>query len=271
VAVIDLRGPGNDSVRRGDYVNGNDTYLFAAGSGQDTIYDYDPSAGNLDTIKLMGLLPSQISFAREVDSSGNPTNDLVLKVNNTADSLRIKNYYSSPVYKIEKLAFEDGSTLGIANLDAAVIDLRASSNDSVRRGDYVNGSDTYLFAKGAGQDTIYDYDPTAGNLDTIKMMGLTPSQISFARELASDGMPTNDLVIKVVGTTDSLRIKNYYSRPPGFILKKSIFLDKVQPRQSSYRRLADFDTQPFSTGDSCSQAGELSAQMLLCITTGRLL
>ncbi len=225
--LVDLRNAAGTTVS-GVYYSGtgygNDTYLFAAGAGQDTIYDYDPAAGNIDTIKMMGLLPSQISFARELGSDGMPTNDLVIKVVGTTDSLRIKNYYASPMYKIEKLEFADGTVWGTAELDAAVIDLRASSNDSVRRGDYVTGNDTYLFAAGAGQDTIYDYDPAAGNIDTIKMMGLLPSQISFARELGSDGMPTNDLVIKVVGTTDSLRIKNYYASPV-YKIEKLLFDD----------------------------------------------
>ena len=41
------------------HANGNDTYLFGRGSGQDTIVDYDTTAGNLDTI----LLNSDISPA----------------------------------------------------------------------------------------------------------------------------------------------------------------------------------------------------------------
>ena len=32
--------------------NGNDTYLFGYGSGQDTVYDYDTNPGNLDTVQL---------------------------------------------------------------------------------------------------------------------------------------------------------------------------------------------------------------------------
>ncbi len=208
-AVFDLRGAGNEIVQR--YVSGNDTYLFAAGSGQDVIYDYDPVAGNLDTVKLVGLLPSQISYARELSGDGTPTNDLVIKVVGTTDSLRIKNYYSNPMYKIEKLEFADGTVWGTTELDAAVFDLRGAGNEIVQR--YVSGNDTYLFAAGSGQDVIYDYDPVAGNLDTVKLVGLLPSQISYARELSGDGTPTNDLVIKVVGTTDSLRIKNYYSNP----------------------------------------------------------
>ena len=217
--IIDLRNAANSAAQGG---TGNDTYLFAAGSGQDTITDYDTAAGNLDTVKLIGLLPSQISFAREVDSYGTPSDDLVIKVVGTSDSLRIKNYYSSPVYKIEKLEFADGTVWGTTELDAAVFDLRASSNDTVRR--YVNGNDTYLFAAGSGQDTITDYDTAAGNLDTVKLIGLLPSQISFAREVDSYGTPSDDLVIKVVGTSDSLRIKNYYSSPV-YKIEKLLFDD----------------------------------------------
>jgi Ca2+-binding RTX toxin-like protein len=232
-ADVLIGGVGNDLIDGG---TGNDTYLFSAGSGQDTIYDYDPTAGNIDTVRMVGLLPSQISYARELDRYGNPTNDLVLKVVDSTDSLRIKNYYASPVYKIEKLAFEDGSTLGVADLDAAVFDLRASSNDTVQR--YANSNDTYLFAKGAGQDTINDYDPTAGNIDTIRMVGLLPSQISYAREVDSYGNPTGDLLIKVVDSNDSLRIKNYYASP-AYKIEKLTFDD------GSTLGVADLDAAVF--------------------------
>ncbi|MDO9012815.1 MAG: calcium-binding protein, partial [Gallionella sp.] len=249
-ADVLVGGVGNDMLY-GEA--GSDTYLFAKGAGQDVIYDYDPAAGNLDTIKMVGLLPSQITFARELGGDGAATNDLVIKVVGTTDSLRIKNYYSSPVYKIEKLAFANGTVWGKAELDAAVIDLRGSGNDSVQRGyNYANDNDTYLFAAGAGQDTIFDYDSAAGNLDTVKMVGLLPSQITFARELGSDGAATNDLVIKVVGTTDSLRIKNYYSSP---VYK----IEKLAFEDGSTLGIADLDAAVFdlraSSNDTVQRYG----------------
>lgn len=52
--------------------NGNDTYLFGRGDGQDTVIDGDTTAGNTDTLRFKeGVLPSDVKLIR----SGN---DLVL-------------------------------------------------------------------------------------------------------------------------------------------------------------------------------------------------
>jgi Ca2+-binding RTX toxin-like protein len=271
--MIDLRNAASTTVygSGGGYSYGNDTYLFAKGAGQDTINDYDSTAGNIDTVKLIGLLPSQISFVRELGSNGVPTSDLVIKVKDTNDSLRISNYYASPIYKIEKFAFEDGSVLGTAELDAAqflptgatlystnssdMIDLRNAASTTVYAsgGGYSYGNDTYLFAKGAGQDTINDYDSTAGNIDTVKLIGLLPSQISFVRELGSNGVPTSDLVIKVKDTNDSLRISNYYASPiykiEKFAFEDGSVLDNFVPGSSGN------DTLTGTTGNDLLDGG----------------
>lgn len=67
------------------------------------------------------------------------------------------------------------------------------------------GNDTYLFNLGGGQDTIIDYDSKAGNVDTIRFgAGIAPADVNFIRI----GM---DLVLSINGTTDQLRIQNWYS------------------------------------------------------------
>ncbi|ADL55462.1 calcium-binding protein [Gallionella capsiferriformans] len=206
---------GNDTLF-GSY--GDDVYLFSAGSGQDTIYDF----GGIDTIRLAGLNPSQVSYARELGNNGWPTYDLVIKVNGTSDSLRIVNYYINPVFQIEKFVFDDGTVLGTAEMNVSVFNLRASSNDSVvRGGNNGNSNDTYLFGIGSGQDKILDFD---NGIDTVKLVGLNPSQVSYARELDNNGWPTYDLVIKVNGTSDSLRIVNYYINPV-YQIEKLVFDD----------------------------------------------
>lgn len=117
-------GAGNDTLNGGggDVVwwatNGNDTYLFGRGSGQDTITDYDTTAaGDVDTIVFKpSIAPSDISINR----SGN---DLVLSINDTTDQLTVKNYFYGETnnytawlstkelnpYKIEKIKFADGT------------------------------------------------------------------------------------------------------------------------------------------------------------------
>lgn len=40
-----------------------------------------------------------------------------------------------------------------------------------------NGSDTYLFRRGDGNDSIADFDPSA-NTDTLKLMGINPGEVT---------------------------------------------------------------------------------------------
>ena len=47
------------------------------------------------------------------------------------------------------------------------------------------GNDTYVFARGYGQDTVYDYDATAGNVDTIKLLDLNAGDVTIRRDSSS--------------------------------------------------------------------------------------
>ena len=83
-------GEGNDTLM-GE--TGNDTYIFRRGSGQDTIIDADSTAGNIDTIWLgSNLTPEDVTLKR----SGN---NLVLKINDTTDTLTVQDYFgnNSPI------------------------------------------------------------------------------------------------------------------------------------------------------------------------------
>jgi len=65
------------------------------------------------------------------------------------------------------------------------------------------GDDTYIFGKGAGQDTVNSYDTTVGKLDTVQFDAtVTPSEVLASRI-------GNDLVLSIDGTTDTLTILNY--------------------------------------------------------------
>ncbi|MDD1611373.1 MAG: hypothetical protein LUO95_12510, partial [Methylococcaceae bacterium] len=65
------------------------------------------------------------------------------------------------------------------------------------------GNDTYLFAKGAGTDTIYDYDSISGNTDTVQFSDVLSTEISA---LTRTGY---DLVLQY-GATDKLTISYYF-------------------------------------------------------------
>ncbi|WP_323000750.1 calcium-binding protein [Denitromonas sp.] len=74
--------------------------------------------------------------------------------------------------------------------------------------DYLSGdagSDTYVFGRGDGQDTVYNYDTAAGSKDALKFeAGIAADQLWF-RKLG------NDLEVSVIGSSDSVRVANWYS------------------------------------------------------------
>ncbi|MBF0342354.1 MAG: hypothetical protein HQL95_15520, partial [Magnetococcales bacterium] len=218
-------GAGKDTLNGG---SGNDIYMFGVGAGQDTINEYDLTAGNIDTIKITGKLPSEVTLGRSTNGT-NVTYDLVITLNGTTDKLTVANYFSSNACKVEKVVFDNGTVWTTADLDAAqtplpsgalwygtggndIIDLRNAASTTVYgpNGGYNTGNDTYLFGIGAGQDTIYDNDTTSGNIDTIRIIGKLPSEVTLGRSVSSSSM-TGDLVIMLNGTTDKLTVLNYFS------------------------------------------------------------
>jgi Ca2+-binding RTX toxin-like protein len=185
------------------------------------------------------------------------SNDLVLSINGTTDSLTIANYFGvistymgddpvtgMPIYQdvrentVEEVRFADGTVWTQAQLD--VINGTAgddylqgtmgndvmnglAGNDTLEGGDGndtldggagndvlagLMGNDTYLFDIGSGQDVIFDYDWTAGSLDVVQFgAGVLPANVTAARST----MNSNDLVLSINGTTDSLTIAGYFA------------------------------------------------------------
>lgn len=92
-------GAGDDDLFGG---TGNDTYRFGLGSGKDFIEDFDSASGNVDSILMgPGILPDSLIVSREDDN-------LVIGINGAADQLSIR-WFSHSAYKIERVAFSDGT------------------------------------------------------------------------------------------------------------------------------------------------------------------
>ncbi|MES2205501.1 MAG: calcium-binding protein, partial [Pseudomonadota bacterium] len=80
-----------------------------------------------------------------------------------------------------------------------------SGNDSLSGGD---GADIYLFGRGSGRDTIYNYDNDAlnSNVDTIQLgAGITTADIILTRS-------NNMLIISLNNSTDALAVDDYFSQ-----------------------------------------------------------
>ncbi|MGJ7904231.1 calcium-binding protein, partial [Lysobacter sp. 1R34A] len=108
-------GVGNDSLQ-GYW--GGDTYLFNLGDGQDTIRDngsYSSTGIYTDTLRFgAGIVQADVNFARVGD-------DLQLDVAGQGDQLLIKDWYKdSHSFKVENMAFADGSSLNSGQVDSLI-------------------------------------------------------------------------------------------------------------------------------------------------------
>ena len=212
---------GNDTLDGGtgdDYLDGgigNDIYRFDRGSGQDTVVDHDDTAGNIDTIGLAAdVMPSDVTL--EIDGT-----NLRIVINNTDNTLLVTGWFADDASKVERIEFADGTVwdtqyiqdnarsenviLGTPGNDILVGTDRDDTLIGLQGDDTLTGgegNDTYVFTKGSGVDRIIENDSTTGNLDVVKFLDVTSTEL--------DGMERwgNDLVLFY--GDDRLTVVNYY-------------------------------------------------------------
>jgi Ca2+-binding RTX toxin-like protein len=153
-------GSGNDYLDGG---SGNDSYLFRRGSGYDTIYNSDSSAGRVDTLQLEGLNIGDVRLDKWSD-------DFVVVIKDSGEWIKVSSFFYSDSYKLDAVQFADGTRWDRATLLAQEMNLvGGSGNDSLsgRNGgpnalygndgqDALNGGNgnDRLFG-GTGNDTLY--------------------------------------------------------------------------------------------------------------------
>ena len=130
-----LDGGAGDDTLEGGY--GNDTYLFGRGAGQDTVYEWDDTLGNIDTVQFAAdVLPSDVAVYS--DNYGG----VVLSINGTGDSLAMNGWLTSDFNKVEQFVFADGTVWGVND----IISLMSPAPVATMRNDDIFGTD--------GNDTI---------------------------------------------------------------------------------------------------------------------
>ncbi len=242
---------GNDSLDggAGDNANdtldggvGNDTYLFGAGSGNDSISEYYwalGSAGGTDQALFNGLAQADVSFAKSTVNGV----DLIVTILATGEYLTIKYAFDGDTnWNVELFKFTD-ATLSLSQVNALMQTSNAddnsiiawTTNDSLSGGAGIDvlygmtgndtldggadadslfggsGNDTYLFGMASGYDTISEwglgsYDWDGSGTDQVVFTGLTQKDVSFSK------INDNDLLVAINGETDdTLTIKSAFS------------------------------------------------------------
>lgn len=234
---------GNDTL----IGTGDNTFVFGPGYGQDVarmglqVYDHS----GLDQVEFLeGVAPSNLSLERQAD-------DLVVKINGTADELRVQSYYESPANMIDRFLFADGTVWTSGDIESQVRifvgveadeslygsteddiirgmggndQIRASAGNDVLDGGIGNdflegwsGNDLYLFGRGYGQDFI-DEQGEAEDVDTLQLLDeIAPGDITL-RATADFGP---DALLTINSTGDQVSLG-------GFFLSDAMRVDRIQ-------------------------------------------
>jgi Ca2+-binding RTX toxin-like protein len=235
---------GNDILRGGD---GSDLYYFGIGYGQDTIEE-DVTNANLSSFDQIimgeGISASDLIFTRNGDA-------LTIAIAGTTDSITVvgqfDNYIGRTDHDIEQIQFADGSimtkeqiqsllTVGTPGDDEIIgfhtnDVLDGGPGNDILRG--LDGSDTYLFGRGSGNDIIRESVQYVNLDDEDRILfasDIAPQDIIWSR----DGL---DLVVGIVDTTDTITVEGGLEREgnTGYTWRDGTILTLAQVAQMSIR------------------------------------
>ncbi|WP_197410485.1 calcium-binding protein [Sphingopyxis sp. H081] len=195
-----IGGTGDDYLSGGD---GADSYIFNRGDGRDAVRDY---GNGVDRIEFgPGIAASDIAVTQLNNGA-----DFLLSIIGTQDRIQIVGGNAGGSGTIEEVRFLDGTVVTLADLklltsgttiggmaqpvtmgDDEVIGassgdtIRAMGGDDALRGGA--GSDTYVFRRGDGYDTIYDpMDAAATDILTLEGVNSTDVRVLTSPTDAQD-------------------------------------------------------------------------------------
>lgn len=222
-------------VRAGDDVitgsAGDDTYIWGAGSGSDTIIETSRFIQFIEavsitdnSIRIDGLSVQDLNFSRD-------DLDLIITNLTTGETLTVTRQFeegrfdgSTAFFGVGQIVFDDGTVFGRQEISALAPLTGSLGNDDLRGDDLDDtflggegddfltgeeGSDTYIWRLGDGNDTIDDFSFDEEDIDTIVFQGVSPSDISFSRDTFGD---LNDLLITINSTGEQIRVLNQLDR-----------------------------------------------------------
>jgi Ca2+-binding RTX toxin-like protein len=202
-----IGGKGADSISGG---SGSDIFQWATGDGNDVIDDSDTLAGNVDILRFTDVASGGVQLSRDGAH-------LYITVRATGEKITISDHFKSTAYTLERVEFSSGNPLLLADLNAAPFrgtdgadTINGTSNGNLFIGgkgaDMISGgagSDVFQWSQGDGNDTLSDYDATAGNVDTLKLTDVAGTGVRLSRN-------GNDLMVNVLQTGEAIRLQNHF-------------------------------------------------------------
>jgi Ca2+-binding RTX toxin-like protein len=184
---------------------GDDYFLFGRGFGQDTIYEnqYGFTSPSNDTVLIEPDVQS-----RDVRLSRSGA-DLALAIDGTSDTLTLKNWFASPLYRIEQVVFADGRTwnthylenLGVIANNPPVLDAGIADQGAAEDAPFSFAVPASAFREPDSWDALAYTARRAGGGALPAWLAFDPATRTFS------GTPTNGDVgaidVEVLATDDS--------------------------------------------------------------------
>ncbi|MGJ5182003.1 calcium-binding protein, partial [Bradyrhizobium oligotrophicum] len=258
-------GGGDDILVSNDsFSSGSDTFIYARGDGNDTIYESGSSEAlqETDILVLSDLASSDVEMSRLGD-------DLLVRIRSTGEIITVLgqfghregSIFSDNGSGVEAIRFVDGEwnrvqiqraawyrgtdgrdiidgTNTLAQLDSTFAG--GKGNDIIYGG---RGSDTFVYARGDGNDIITDgatngTSPTA--VDTLQFTDLSAGDVELSRS-------GDDLLIKVLATGEVITVTSQFNgslTSSDHALERIVFvdgtqLDRLQMQQQAWYRGTD--------------------------------
>ena len=210
--------------------NGNDTFVWSKGDGNDTVNDWGQSLTELDTLHLTDVASTDVALTYSNAAGA----DLLVTILSTGEVIRIDERYQTiaAAYGVERILFGDGVSWSLDQMlamakfngDSAANTLTGSAyrdnvfglagNDTLTGNDGDdqltggigtdslvggNGYDTYIWSKGDGNDTINDAGVSLLEVDRLRLVDVSSDDIALARS-------GNNLTIRILSTNETLTV-----------------------------------------------------------------
>lgn len=253
---LTITGAGDDEVKLG---NKAEVLLWGRGQGNDEL-DVDQFFSNTivfeinNLVRLVDLNRSDITIG---GGDGPISNDVVITINDTGETLTFRNLLQGNTLEAGGIEFADGELIRLTDLEPLLTELAEAATDGddvvIQRGGTVldggagndvllGGQDatTFVFDRGYGVDEIYD-DNFFGPDNTVAFgPGITPDDIIVVRPNFINCL-TDDLIIRIAGTDDELRIPNQFQNDI-FVVETFVFDDGTVLTGADVRDLTMLDT-----------------------------
>ncbi len=245
-------GTGADNLYGGA---GNDAFLWSKGDGNDTLVSHasDVTADYVDRLILLDVASDDIELTRT-----HGYQHLQIKIISTGEVITDQyQYHGTSGYGLEVIEFSDGVIWALDDILAHTEMVSTSGNDVLYGTDYADnirggdgadnlqgwngddtiegglgndtqlhgreGSDTYVWSKGDGNDTIWDVSTSLTDIDRLRFTDVDSTDVALTRAHGS-----TNLVVTIVSTGEVITITHHYhSLTNGYGLELFEFSDGV--------------------------------------------